>query len=445
MRVSVAMLADVVVAGGGMVGTATALALARLSCMQQRRVVLLEAGPPPTATLTSPYPAAPYSNRVSALSPGSAALLAQLGCWDAVLAARAGPVTSMRVWDGCSPAGISFRGSPAAPLAWMVENEVTVAALTAGMAEAANLEVRYQTRVGQCRLPGQEGDPAVVELEGGEKLETALLVGADGAGSAVRAALGTGWTGWEYGQMGVVATLQLQHSRQEEEGNTTAWQRFLPSGPLALLPLASNAASLVWSTDREEARQLLKLDSEPFLHKLNTSLTSTAGHNQLVNSISNSFSLLLNSLLPGPESRAGAGWEPPRVTGVSNRAAFPLGFGHAPRYCGRAVALVGDAAHRLHPLAGQGVNLGLGDAVALAEAVEGALREGARLGDPAVLARYETERQRHNLPTMLGADCLHRLYTTAAAPAVLARSLGLQAVNAFPPVKRLLQQHASGQ
>ena len=131
------------------------------------------------------------------------------------------------------------------------------------------------------------------------------------------------------------------------------------------------------------------------------------------------------------------------ISGVANRAAFPLGFGHSHRYIGPRTVLLGDAAHRVHPLAGQGVNLGFGDVASLASVVEDSLREGGRLGQQSYLAQYETERQRHNLATMAGIDGLQRLYCTAWTPLVMARTLGLMATEACDPVKKMFMKHAA--
>ena len=233
--------------------------------------------------------------------------------------------------------------------------------------------------------------------------------------------------------MGLVATVNI-HS--QSGSNTTAWQRFLPSGPVALLPLSADQSSLVWTVDKAQVRPLLEMSEETFVKKLNRALTSDLDQNQLVNSVTRSIGQLLgreNSQDQEP---------PPLVRAAANRAAFPLGFGHSVRYTGPRTVLIGDSAHRLHPLAGQGVNLGLGDVVGLVRELEDSLRAGAVLGQRDSLARYETGRQRHNLPTMLGVDALQRLYSSQATPVVLARSLGLLATNAVNPVKTMIMKHA---
>eukprot|EP00092_Neocalanus_flemingeri_P009625 GFUD01010361.1.p1 GENE.GFUD01010361.1~~GFUD01010361.1.p1 ORF type:complete len:458 (-),score=146.79 GFUD01010361.1:19-1392(-) len=431
--------ADVVIAGGGMVGSAAAVALSKLACMQNRKIVLLEAGPEKKIVLTPEY-----SNRVSALSPTSVGLLSKLGAWDIIQAARIGPVMKMRVWDGCSRAGILFDsdGDSQKPLSYLVENDLTVKALTDVLGDCGNLEVRYGARVKGYQLPSKEEtenrpkEEVVVELEGGEKIETSLLVGADGFRSLVRSSLGCDYVGWEYNQMGIVATLVIE---EQEEPNMTAWQRFLPTGPVAVLPLCQNKSSLVWTVNKDMARDMVDMEKETFIEKLNKALVGKEAENSIVNSVSEGFDLILNSFLP---SKTGVEHSPPVVKGVFNRAAFPLGFGHSTRYVGPRAVLIGDAAHRVHPLAGQGVNLGFGDVDSLAEMVEGMVTEGGGLGHHEYLCQYETDRQRHNLATMVGVDCLQKLYCTDSTPLVLARSLGIMATNAANPVKKIIMQHA---
>jgi ubiquinone biosynthesis monooxygenase Coq6 len=186
------------------------------------------------------------------------------------------------------------------------------------------------------------------------------------------------------------------------------------------------------------AKHMVQMEDKVFIENLNRALLGRENENSMVNSISEGFELFLNSILPSQHSYE----SPPTVKGVMNRAAFPLGFGHSSRYVGSRTVLVGDAAHRIHPLAGQGVNLGFGDVACLAEVVEGMVMEGGGLGHHEYLCQYESERQRHNLATMVGVDALQKLYCTDSIPLVLARSLGLTATNAAGPVKNLIRQHA---
>ncbi|KAK0096953.1 hypothetical protein PV326_003755 [Microctonus aethiopoides] len=269
-------------------------------------------------------------------------------------------------------------------------------------------------------------------------MEMLCIIGADGVNSRVRQSMKLQYLKWNYDQMGIVATVKLS----EPTENVVAWQRFLPTGPVALLPLTDSLSSLVWSMTTEEAKRLLKVSEEEFVDALNDALWKVYPKNGIVESGMAALQQLLEqfSLQTGVSRQL-----QPSISNIveGSRAAFPLGFGHSTSYVANGVALIGDAAHRVHPLAGQGVNLGFGDVTVLVQVLEEAVRSGSILGDTIHLTKYETLRQRHNVPTMLAIDALHRLYKGTAAPVVLARSLGLQLVNALGPVKKILMDHAA--
>jgi len=436
------LTADIVVAGGGIIGTAAVSAIAKLAGLQRHRILLLESGPRKEIQLTEEY-----SNRVSALSPSTVNFLDRLGAWNTIQRVRCQPIRHMKVWESCSDAAIVFHeedgGGGGAleegPLAYLVENDLTVKSLTEVMESCNNVEVRYGAKVKCYSIPNlQDTEQApkenvIVELENGDKIETQLLVGADGFKSLVRKTVQREeeYISWQYGQMGLVATLTVDTL---DDNNTTAWQRFLPGGPVAVLPLNSRTSSLVWTVHTQDVPHLLKLSQQNFLSALNCALTSTAGEQTWALGLTRGVGALLGS---------GERPAPPTVTGVTNRAAFPLGFGHSPRYIGPRTVLVGDSAHRVHPLAGQGANLGFGDVRELAERVQDMVMDGAGLGHRDYLKQYETARQRHNVPSMLGIDGLQKLYSTALPPVVLARSLGLSVVASCSPLRKLIQAHAA--
>ncbi|CAL4180254.1 unnamed protein product, partial [Meganyctiphanes norvegica] len=226
------------------------------------------------------------------------------------------------------------------------------------------------------------------------------------------------------------------------EENTTAWQRFLPTGPIALLPLSNEKTSLVWSTTRASAKALLRLSDDEFIDAVNRSVWEDRGVDPVIQNLHERWMNIL-SLIPGKESVRQL---PPSMKAVvpRSRAAFPLGLGHATHYVAPRVALIGDAAHRVHPLAGQGVNLGFGDVDGLFNTIENAVLQGADIGDEKELYEYEKSRQCHNVRTMASIDGLHRLYSTTLAPIVLARTLGLSTVNALNPLKKFIMKHAEG-
>jgi len=422
-----------------MVGSATAAAVAKLDCMQSRKVILLEASP------RIQYEQPPlYSNRVAALAPSSVKLLSDIGAWDTMQENRVSPVLQMRVWDSCSKSYIIFSNEVdcSSPLSYIVENDLTVKALSDVLDDCKNLEVKYEAKVQAYKLPSKDDENvskrnAAIYLKSGETLETSLLVGADGFGSLVRHTMGSDFVGWDYKQMAVVATIEVQRNGRDFK---TAWQRFLPAGPVALLPLSENLSSLVWTVGKDQARDLVQMDPNIFVQKLNEALCDEKEANALINTVTEGLQLIINSATPSHQDGV---ITPPVVKNVSNRAAFPLGLGHATRYVGPRVALVGDAAHRVHPLAGQGVNLGFGDVTSLTDSVERMLVDGAGLGNYRYLCQYETHRQRHNLVTMAGIDGLQKLFCTTSTPVALARAIGLTATNAAVPIKKMIMQHAS--
>ncbi|KAI4485459.1 hypothetical protein M0804_006964 [Polistes exclamans] len=266
------------------------------------------------------------------------------------------------------------------------------------------------------------------------------VVGADGVNSKVREAMNVQYVQWKYDQMGIVATLELC----EPTENIVAWQRFLPTGPIALLPLTNTLSSLVWSLTTKEAKNLMKISEEEFVDSINKALWKVYPKDGIVESGMKA----LQQLLQGLSLQNGISRQlPPSVSKIveGSRAAFPLGFGHSVSYVAPGTVLIGDAAHRVHPLAGQGVNLGFGDIVDLVKILADIVTDGAVFGNMLYLTKYETLRQRHNIPTMLAIDALHRLYKGTAAPIILARSLGLQITNAIPILKKALIQHASNQ
>ena len=425
-----------------MVGLAAAAALRTDPVLRDYRVTVLEtAPPPPPPPPAADRPPSEYSNRVCALSPASRRLLERVGAWQHV--ERFSTTQHMQVWESCSDAMIRFENlEQPEDLAYIVENDVICRALRRALEEAGG-EVSYSSAVSEIRLPAADSAPAedrvLLRLEDGRHLSCGLLVGADGVGSAVRRAMGVRTLSWGYGQRAVVATLRLAEGGP---ANTVAWQRFLPTGPLALLPLSDTRSSLVWSTSDVEARRLLALADDDFVDALNAALWSEHEAAPAVQWACEATRGLLGSL--GLRSPSGPLQLPPSVTGLvsASRAAFPLGLQHAEAYVSHRAVLVGDAARRVHPLAGQGANLGFGDVSELTAVLSAAAARGADLGGRPHLAQYQTERQRASAALLALTDSLKRLYGTELAPVVLLRSVGLQVCDAVPAVRRLLMDRA---
>ncbi|PIO30322.1 Ubiquinone biosynthesis monooxygenase COQ6, mitochondrial [Aquarana catesbeiana] len=446
--------------------------------LHNKKILLLEAGH------RKVYDHLPeqFSNRVSSITPGSATLLASFGAWDHICAMRMKPYKRMQVWDACSDALITFDKEGLEDMGYIVENDVITAALTKQLdAMADRIEVLYRSRAVNytwpAPYPDKEGSSWVqIQLADGQKLHTKLLIGADGQNSMVRSTAGMKTIQWSYNHVAVVATLQLS----ELTDNNVAWQRFLPTGPIALLPIGTSVgraysgtegplvaevvttqripvhymlifqvmkvsdtcSSLVWSTSPEHAAELLNMDDENFVDAVNSAFWSSEYHSEFISSANSVLRSIVSLLMP---SGTPARQLPPSVSAVGekSRAAFPLGLGHAPEYVRQRVALIGDAAHRVHPLAGQGVNMGFADVASLLNHLSSAAFDGRDLGSLRHLLAYETERQRQNLPLMAAIDLLKRLYNTKLPPVVLLRTFGLQATNTVTPIKEQIMAFAS--
>ena len=339
---------DVVVVGAGMVGAATAALLARSGF----GVALVEGSEP------APFDAAgEVGLRVSALSPGAADILAEAGAWRLVERTRHCPYRRMTVEDRDETSVIEFQAAEFGEeyLGAIVENDLVQWALWQALQSMAGVELFCPDRVREITL---EDGVRVLSLASGAQIRARLLVAADGADSRIRRWLGIRQDHWEYGQAGLVGVVATQPPNP-----ALAWQRFMDGGPLAFLPLADGRSSIVWSRPEAEARRLLQLDDAAFLAELGEAAAGGPDH------------------WPGTPVSCGP------------RAAFPLTMRLSERYAAPAAVLVGDAAHVVHPLAGQGVNLGLLDAAGLTEVLIDARRAGADLAAPRVLEKYDRWRR----------------------------------------------------
>ncbi|XP_075964261.1 ubiquinone biosynthesis monooxygenase COQ6, mitochondrial [Anarhichas minor] len=432
---------DVIISGGGMVGSAMACSLGMDPNLDGKKILLLEAG---KKKVMDKVPDT-YSTRVSSISPGSTTLLSGVGAWEHITKMRCKPYKRMQVWDACSDVLITFdKDDLQDEMAHIVENDIVVAALTKQLDSLSdNVQVKYRSKVVKYAWPmphqAENSIPWVkVTLASGESVQTKLLIGADGPNSMVRQELGIPTVKWNYDQSAVVAVLHLS----EPTENNVAWQRFLPSGPIAMLPLSDTESSLVWSTSHRQAEELLQLDEESFVDAVNSAFWSNENQSELIETAGSLFRSTLSAIMPSAGSPRQL---PPSVAGVGpkTRVMFPLGTGHAAEYIRHRVALIGDAAHRVHPLAGQGANLGFGDVACLTRLLSRAAFDGKDLGAIQHLLEYETERQRHNLAMMAAIDLMKRLYSTNAAPVVLLRTFGVQATNMVPALKEQIMAFAS--
>ena len=400
---------DVLIVGGGIAGLACA-GLLRHRLRARRaplRIGVLEArAPRPPADRVAP------GLRVLAISPASRAILEECGAWDAFPAGMTSPYERMRVWQaGHAPFGPGSLGFDAAEsgapeLGHIVDHDWLRIGLWNRIADAGDGPVDLLTGSPPASLDATP-EAMTVRLGDGTELRARLLVGADGAESWVRGQLLLATTGRDYGQLAVVG-----HVGSERPHARTAWQCFTPGGPVALLPLADGRSSFVWSCFEAEGRELAALADEEF----GARITAATGN-------------VLGAL---------------RAT--TPRLAVSLAARHTHRYTGARFALIGDAAHQIHPLAGQGINLGLQDVAVLAGTLATHL-SGSRFADPGdalVLRRYERWRKGANLLTMATMEGLHRVFTSDSAVLTRLAAAGLGAVDRLPAVKRLLMAQASG-
>ncbi|KAH7273950.1 putative ubiquinone biosynthesis monooxygenase [Fusarium solani] len=443
---------DVVCVGGGPAGLSLLTALRANPVTAGLRVALVEAQDLSKVSSFS-LPPTQFSNRCSSLTPSSARYLDTIGAWQHMKRERIQDYQEMQVWDGVTGARIEFDWPPGSAadktIAYMAENLNLTSGLLKRLHELGGVDIFDKTKVENIDL-GKETEEVdlsewpIVQLSGGHSLAARLLIGADGANSPVRTFAGINSRGWDYGRHGVVATLELEGDGWGGEFSKIAYQRFLPTGPVAMLPLPGNHASLVWSTTPEKAALLKGLSPKDFIAMVNAAFRLSPVdigfmHTQ-ADGQAEEFSWRMEHTTIDAESI------PQAVIGVQEGtvASFPLKLRHADTYTGERVALVGDAAHTIHPLAGQGLNQGQGDVQSLAKTIEYAVSHGQDLGTQLSLESYNSERYAANHVILGVCDKLHRLYSVESGPLVPLRSVGLRAVNAFGPLKNFFMQQASG-
>jgi 2-octaprenyl-6-methoxyphenol hydroxylase len=387
---------DIIIAGGGVAGLALGLALKR--AMGEALAVAVH-DPAFAATGRADM-------RAFAMAAGARRMLETLGVWDAI-AEGAQPLTAMDITDSRTdepvrPFFLRFEGEvlPGEPFAHMVENGPLTAALKAASAAAG---------VALSAVPvasfAADAGKALVTLADGTTHRARLLVAADGGKSRLRAQAGIPFYGWTYDQSAIVGTITHEH---DHEGR--AVEHFLPAGPFALLPLKGRRSSIVWTERTEDAQRLVRRDPATLAHL-----------------IENRFGLSLGEIgLVGPLH------------------ALPLALGLARSFVGTRLALLGDAAHIIHPIAGQGLNLGLKDAAALAEAVIDQMRLGLDPGDPDVLEAYQRARRFDTAQMAVTTDALNRLFSNDIGPLRLVRDIGLGLVDRLPALKRMFIGQAAG-
>lgn len=397
---------DAIVVGGGMVGGALALALHQGGLS----VILVDRTP------LSVLAAAPYDGRASAIAYATQRMLAQIGLWSTVGHA-AEPILDIRVSDGASPLFLHYAhddlgprfngGDGTTPFGWIVEN----GAIRRGLADLLDAAdgIRVVAPAG-ARSFKNEGGGVILNLEDGQQILSPLLIAADGTDSRLRTQARIPVTQWRYPQTGIVCTMA-----HEQPHDGIAHERFLPAGPFAVLPMTdaedgTHRSSIVWTEKAALAPAMLRLSDDEFSGEM--------------------------------QRRFGDWYGAVRVLG--ERWSYPLRLLHADHYVKDRFALVGDAAHTIHPIAGQGLNLGLRDVAALAETIVDDRRLGLDYGMVSTLRRYERWRRTDNVTLIAVTDGLNRLFSNDIGPVRLVRDIGMAAVNRLPRLKRFFMQHAMG-
>jgi 2-octaprenyl-3-methyl-6-methoxy-1,4-benzoquinol hydroxylase/2-octaprenylphenol hydroxylase len=384
---------DIVIVGAGMVGGAAASLLSRAGFS----VAVVEAREPAAFDA-----AAPYGLRVSAISPGSADILAEAGAWRQIESQRHCPYKRMQVEDRDASAALDFNAPEFGleRLGTIVENDLVQWSLWQSLQATGGVEIICPDRLQSI---DHSDARSTIKLESGLQLLCQLLIGADGAASRVRKALGIRQRHWEYGQQGLVGVIE---TKKPNPG--VAWQRFMEGGPLAFLPLQDGSSSIVWSRPDMEARRLLDLDDASFLSEL---------------------------------ADASGGWLGD-VTSVGPRASFPLTMRLSEQYTGPGAVLLGDAAHVVHPLAGQGVNLGLLDAAGLLEVLIRARAGNQDLASPRALGEFERWRRSEAEVMAMGIHGIRGLFMPATLGPL--RKLGLNLVSRSWIAKEAFIRRAAG-
>jgi len=404
---------DVVIAGAGMVGASLACLLAEssLSIALVDRKRLVQGKDSDSPKLHSDK----FDPRVSAISQASQQLFRQLGVWEDMNAVRVCNYNAMQVWDAEGTGSIDFSAEQInqPELGSIVENSIIIAALHKRVAQLENVFSITPFSIESFEQVERE-DGLIVKLnaDDGQAIRAPLIIAADGANSKLRALANFECREWDYEQHALVTTVRTQLPH-----NNTALQRFMETGPLAFLPLRSateddtqHFCSIVWSMLPDQAERVMSLSEDEFNSELAAAL----------------------------ESKLGA------IEWSDKRFVFPLRQRHALDYVKEGIVLVGDAAHTIHPLAGQGVNLGLLDAKALAEELQRGIQAGRSVADPKVLLRYQRRRKGNNLSMMWLMEGFKRLFGQQDLSIRWLRNIGMNAVDKMTPIKNQLIRKAMG-
>ena len=385
---------DVIIVGGGMVGSSLACLLTKAGI----HVAVIEAFTPAAFN-----EADPHDLRVSAISHFSRSVLQDAGAWQHIKSMRVSPYKHMHVWDGSGDGEIHFDAAEIgeAQLGHIIENRIIQLGLIQALQQYDTADLICPAKLENFTI---ENKKVFATLDNGKELSASLIVGADGARSHVRDLAKISVNRNDYGQSGLVTVVQTEQAHQN-----TAWQRFIATGPLAFLPLGQNQSSIVWTLPSDRTDYMLSLSDDDFKTKLAEAIDYKLGN----------------------------------ITSLAQRAAFPLKGSQAENYVKPNIALVGDAAHTIHPLAGLGVNLGIKDAAKLAEVLL-STKSSTEMGDFKVLRRYERARRGDNVITMKTMEAFRSLFGNTLNPIRRLRNFGLNLINQQTVIKHAFTRQAMG-
>uniref|UniRef100_A0AAV1TUC5 Ubiquinone biosynthesis monooxygenase COQ6, mitochondrial n=1 Tax=Peronospora matthiolae TaxID=2874970 RepID=A0AAV1TUC5_9STRA len=440
---------DVVVVGGGIVGSALACQLKTHPVFKDKHVAVIE------TTAPSDEHEEPDA-RVFTITPASKRLLETTGAWDLIPPGQCAAFKDMQVWDAMGDGFIRFEAKKVDrhDLGHVLEHRVLVQALHERMKQltAASdhghvpLKLYCPAKVKHFQRPTVVSGISDIGLEDGHRMKADLVVAADGGNSIIRTLSALGTWGWDYDQQAVVATVKT------DSVNETAWQRFYPTGPVALLPMRDGYSSVVWSCSADMAKELTALTPDDFVARLNDAFSAPSTTHappefpgipvlsDLVKGVHHAASTILSAVALVEPFVA----PPKAVATVGNRYSFPLKLKHATKYIKPGLALVGDSAHTIHPLAGQGLNLGLGDVQALSNLLVEGVKCGENLSSPYFLQQYEDERMKTNVTMQLALDGFKRMFGPTPDAVSVARNVGMGTLNAVEPLKNQIMKYAMG-